>query len=355
MAGTERTEPGTPKRKREARERGEVVRSQELAAGFNLVSGLAAVGAGGALCFQQFRAGFLDAFRAVRLGEWEPESLSAGLRTFGERTLLVLVPLLGGLWLAAALVNYLQVGFHVAGQVVTPKLDRINPLTGFKRIFSLRGWVELAKASVKIAVAGWLVGDELMTRLPGLLSLSGAPLGTSLTAAGALFWGVAWKIGFFFLAVGLADYFWQRFDFLRKLRMTRQEVRDEMRETEGDPLIRSQRRSRHRRLARVRVAAEVARADVVTVNPIHYAVALRYEPQRMRAPRVVAKGQRLWAKLIARLARRHGVPVITNPPLTRLLYHEVEVGQEIPPALYRAVAEILAALFRLKARKGGKA
>jgi flagellar biosynthetic protein FlhB len=239
--------------------------------------------------------------------------------------------------------------------VLTPKWERLDPVKGVQRIISWRGTLELLKALVKITVTSVLVWSVLTKRMPEIMALTGAPVLAQLHSAGRLLAELGGKIGVFFLGLGVLDLLWQRYDFEKKLRMSKQEVRDELRQTEGDPLVKYKRRARHRKLAATRVAAEVARADVVTTNPTRYAVALRYDARRMKAPRVVAKGRELWAKLIVRVARRHGVPVIPNPPLARALYAQVEVGREVPAALYRAVAEILAAIYRMRNRLRRKA
>lgn len=356
MAASDKTEPGTPKRRREARDRGEVARSQELSASINMAAGLTALTLGGTFAYQQVRGFMLQTFGQVGGEALESAAFLARLQAAGVKTLWILAPVLAALLAATLLVNYLQVGFRISTQALSLKWGRMNPASGVKRLFGMHGWIELAKAAFKIALTGQIVWSDLKHRLPDLILLSGAPLPAGLAATGGLLWAVAWKIGLLFLVLGAADYAWQRFDFERKLRMSKQEIRDEMRESEGDPQVKGKQRARHRKMAQTRMAAEVAKADVVTINPTHYAVALRYDSRRMRAPRVVAKGQRLWAKLIVKIARRHQVPVIQNKPVTRLLYKRVEVGQEIPPTLYRAVAEILAALYRIRGRhKGGRA
>lgn len=351
---SERTEPGTPKRKRESRERGEVARSPELSINAGLIAGLAAVSASSSYLYFHLSRYVRARFRSLPTGELGTAEWCSLLNAAALQIVTVLAPVLGALLAAALLANYLQVGFMLTPVVLSPKWDRLNPLSGLKRIFSMHGWVELLKAAAKLALTGAIVWGDLKKQVPGLIAFSGEPLSVSLDASVALFWSVCWKIGGAFLVLGAADYAWKRYEFTRKQRMTRQEVRDEMKESEGDPQIKGKQRSRHRKLARTRMAAEVAKADVVTINPTHYAVALRYDPQKMRAPRVVAKGQRWWAKLIVGIARRHRVPVIQNKLVTRTLYKMVEVGQEIPPNLYRAVAEILAALYRLRTHKGGK-
>jgi flagellar biosynthetic protein FlhB len=270
----------------------------------------------------------------------------------GMTALSILLPFLAAVFFASLINNYLQVGFYLSNSALTPKLARMNPLNGIKRIFSPQGSVELIKASIKILISGSIAWSVFSKRMPELIQTLHAPLKVSLQLSTDLLWEMAWKVGLFFFILGISDFFWQRYSFEQNMKMTKQEVRDEYRQAEGDPTVKSKRRSKHRRLVMSRMAAEVAKADVVTTNPTHYAVALRYDAKSMKAPKVVAKGQDFWAKRIVAVARKHRVPVIENKMVTRAMYKLVEIGQEIPPTLYRAIAEILAALYKIRARKG---
>jgi flagellar biosynthetic protein FlhB len=346
-----RTEPSTSKKQRETRDKGEVARSTEISAGTNLIAGLASTLVLGSYLWVQSRRVFLETFRTLEQAPLTDTGIIAFLQSTGVTTLLTMLPVMGVVVLLTVAVNYMQIGFRIAPAVIQPKFDKINPMNGVKRLFSIQSWAELLKASIKLTIASVLVWGAVSHSLPRLVLLLHSSLAAGLAESAALISAVAWRLCVFFALVGIADYAWQRFQFQKKQRMTKQEVRDEFRQTEGDQTIKSRRRAKHRRLAMTRMAAEVARADVVTTNPTHYAVALRYDQHHMRAPKVVAKGERLWAKLIVRLARKHQIPVIENKPVARALYRYVEVGQEIPPTLYRAVAELLAALYKLKARR----
>jgi flagellar biosynthetic protein FlhB len=351
MAEDNKTERATPKKQREARERGEVARSTEISAGANIIAGLIASTALLRFLYDQTSVFFEKIGRQMRDLPQDP----AGWETLLNQTLFtitwMMLPVAGVILLVTLAANYLQVGFKVTTQPLTPKLEKLNPINGFQRLFSGRAWVELFKSALKIGAMGFIVWGSLRSSMPELIVHSASGLGSNLVVAGKVIWDVIWKLSLFLVGVGVLDYAWQRYDFGRKQRMTKQEIRDEFRQTEGDVYVKSARRAKHRKLAQTRLAAEVAKADVVTTNPTHYAVALKYSQFSMRAPKVVAKGQRWWARLIKGIALRHGIPVIENKPVTRALYHGVEVGQEIPPSLYRAVAEILAVLYKMKARK----
>jgi flagellar biosynthetic protein FlhB len=351
MPDPSKTESATPKKRREARAQGQVARSQELASSVNLMVGVSMLFITGTYICHQLKNYACQVFAQMSSAPGEFKEIMPFLNQAGITVLTTVAPVLAALFAASLLINYAQVGLEFSGDALKPNTNRLNPLNGVKRIVSMRGWVELIKASIKIILSGAIAWGVFSRRLPELTVTTQAPLVAGLNHAGDMLWEMAWKVGLFFLILGAADWAWQKYEYEQNIKMTKQEVRDEYRQTEGDPAMKSKRRSKHRRLVMSRMAAEVARADVVTVNPTHYAVALRYDAPRMRAPKVVAKGQDYWAKRIVAVARLHHIPIIQNKAVTRALYKQVEIGQPIPPALYRAVAEILAALYRLRARR----
>jgi|DewCreStandDraft_5_1066085.scaffolds.fasta_scaffold01062_17 flagellar biosynthetic protein FlhB len=344
MADQNRTEQATPKRRQEARKRGYIPRSAELTTSLSLLGGLLALAAFGPATMRELLAylqGFLLDLRAERLSE-QGVALQA-FAVVGRAA----APLVAGSLIAGVVASVGQAGFLLTSRPIEPRLERINPIAGFGRLFSFRSVIELGKAFLKVAVIGWVALSGLragLSLLPGLLQL---PAGALISVAGGEILRLAIRLGVALLVVGALDFLYQRYDWERNLRMTKQELREEIRETEGDPLVRAQIKARQRALARQRMLRAVPKATVVVTNPVHIAVALRYEPTEMAAPVVVAKGARLMAERIKELARRHGVPVVENPPLAQALYRAVPVGHPIPASLYRAVAEILAMLYRL--------
>src|SRR5581483_7270653 len=243
-----------------------------------------------------------------------------------------------------------QIGFAVRPQLLVPDPGRMNPARGMKRIFSAAGAVGLMKAVLKIAIVGaiayrvlWRAGNDAVAApgmtLDELLAFTGYGMRRLLI-------GMAMALG----VLGVADYLWQRWRHERDLRMTRQEVKEEQKDSDGDPQIRGRFRRAHRELARRRMLTDVKTADVVLTNPVHVAVALRYRPAEMAAPRVVAKGAGELAQKIKDAARTAGIPIVERRALARALFRSVKIGSEIPPALYRAVAEILAYIFSLRGR-----
>lgn len=347
---TERTEKATPRRREEARRRGQVVLSPEVSPVVVLLTVLAVASAGAPGVLAQSRALFADWLAAI--GPTIAHDRPAGPLLL--RAALVvgswLVPFLlltGAMGVAAVIA---QVGWAPTPELLKPDLARVSPGRGFQRIFSVQGAFVLGKSIVKIVVVLVLAYHTIGGTLGATLATPAMAPGDILTVAGT---GLAHLLLVAAIALGVLgaiDYAWQRWRFEQGLRMSRHEVKEEHRETEGDPQIRGRFRRAHRELSKRRMLAEVARADVVLTNPVHVAVALRYRGTEGAAPRVLAKGAGELCERIKEAARTAGVPIVERRALARALYRMVEVGTEIPPALYRAVAEILAYIFSLGGR-----
>jgi flagellar biosynthetic protein FlhB len=259
--------------------------------------------------------------------------------------------LLAALLLIGLFAGLLQTGFNFSVQKLQPRWDRLSPIAGWRRLCSmqslLRGLFAVAKAAIVVAVSIWVLrgrADEVRAVMHGTLS-DAAAVGWTLAV------GLSIAIASALVLIGLADFAYQRFRLEQSLRMSRQELKEELREEEGDPHMRARVRKVQREIAQRRMMEEVPRATVVVTNPTHLAVALRYDRGRMPAPKVVAKGKGFLAKRIVETARRHAVPVIERRPLAQALYRAVQVGQEIPIALYQAVAELLAYVYRLRSAR----
>jgi len=264
--------------------------------------------------------------------------------------LLLLAPLAGTLVVVALGVNFAQVGFVLSWKPLAPKLSALSPTRGFGRIFSKQGGVELVKSLIKVALIAGIAWLTLRHEFAQLTARIGSdPLPTYLQAATVLL-KLGLRVGLALLVLALFDYAFQRWDFEKSIMMSVKEVEEELRQTEGDPRLRARVRSVQREMARRRMMAKVPEADVVVTNPTHLAVALRYDRETMRAPTVIAKGERYLAQRIRELAEQHDVPIVEDKPLARLLY-KVEIEHEIPAALFRAVAELLAYVYRLQARR----
>lgn len=352
-SGQERTEAATPRRRSMARAEGNVAKSTEVisVAGLAVAFGaLAAFGPSIANGLAGVLRGYLGSIATITLDAATVPQLAT--RLFGALALLLL-PFAGLVAIAGVGASVAQNGFLISGKAVAPKFARISPAAGFQRIFSKRALVELAKALIKIAVVGGVVGWALVKVAPQFVPLAVAPpessygwmLVTMLRLAAAAIAALA--------VLALLDFFFQRWDWEQRLRMTRQELKEEFKQHEGDPVLKSKIRSRQMDMTRRRMLNDVKTADVVVTNPIHFAVALKYDPERMGAPRVVAKGARLLAARIRELARAAGVPVVEDPPLARALYKACKVGSEVPLAFYKAIAELLAVVYRKRDRVTG--
>jgi flagellar biosynthetic protein FlhB len=264
----------------------------------------------------------------------------------------MILPFLGILMVITAAGAVAQSGLLLTWKRLALKPDRLNPVSGFKRMFSGEALTRLAMGLFKVGLLTVIAYMCIRGRILTVLSGGGAHPGGVYVLAAKLIFDLAIQMSLVLLVLGIVDYMLQRWRLERQLRMTKQEVRDELKRMEGDPLLKHRRRQMQAQLAMQRINAEVPRADVVVTNPTEFAVALRYDEANMSAPRVVAKGRELLAQRIRQLAEQHGVPVVQRPPLARALYASVEVGQDVPPQFYRAVAEVLAYVYQLSRRAG---
>ncbi|HEY8449432.1 MAG TPA: EscU/YscU/HrcU family type III secretion system export apparatus switch protein [Bacillota bacterium] len=346
----DRRHPATPRRRLEARRRGQVFRSAELGAAAMLLAATALVSVAGAYSFKQMLALLRRA-----LGEWarEPLALADALALGQEAAgalLVALLPLTLGVAVTGLLIGIAQVGPIWSFEPITPRLNRINPLAGLQRMFSRRSAFELAKGLIKLALVGAVTYGAFRHALTVVVELSGAEVPVLAAALGREGLGLAWRAGLALAAVAVLDYLYERHEYERSLMMSPQELKEELRESEGDPQLRSRIRRRQRELAQARMLQEVRRADVVIFNPTHYAVALRYDPDTMAAPMCCAKGKDWMALRIREIARRYDITWVEDRFLARALYTAVEPGEMVPESLYQAVAEVLAFVWRLRGR-----
>ena len=247
----------------------------------------------------------------------------------------------------AIVVNYLQVGAMWSVEPLAPKASKIDPIQGMKRMFSMQALQELAKSLAKMAIVGWVAFSTLKDEFPNFVPLIYQDRWAILSWLGSVSWKLTIRCCAVIIVIAVLDYIYQRWEFERKLRMSKQEVKDEYKQTEGDPMVKSRIRSIQREMARRRMMEEVPKADVVITNPEHLAVALRYNSSKMKAPKVVARGADRIALRIREVAKENGVAIVENRSLAQNLY-KLELGEEIPSRLYQAVAEILAYVYRLK-------
>jgi len=346
----ERTEQPTAKRLAEARERGQVARSGEVGPAMTVLAAAAFLSWMGPAW-----TGSLAALLPSFLADMEPRDWAVvDAEQFLTRALWRFVALAAPMVLVVgalvAAAQVFQVGFLLTGHPLKPNWSKLDVVTGLRSLVSARALVDLAKAPLKLAAFGVVAWVTIRGELSTLMTAAGLDPMAAVRSFGALALTLLWRLGLVHAAIAVLDYGYQRWSHLRSLRMTREEVKDEMRQAEGDPAVRARFRSLHRQYAMRRMMAAVPTADVVVTNPTRLAVALRYDAGTMKAPKVVAKGARLVAQRIRELARGAGVPIVEHKPLAQALYKGVPVGGEIPGKLYRAVAEILAYVWALDRR-----
>lgn len=353
---SDRTEAPTAHRRAEARSKGQVAKSIEINSAAILLASfwlLRAMGADpieplGTLMRRSFTAlGTFPRMGGPETAEITLNTLRSGSLMIGSTALTVVAPLVLLIMAVGIAANVGQVGFLFSQEALKPDFSRISPLNGFKRVFSGRGLFDLLKSLLKIAVISFVVYTALRDNYPALVSTSRMSLTAAISNLAQVGLAVGFKVGLVMVVLAVVDYVFQRREFEKSLRMTKQEVIEEMKRYEN-PQLRSRIRSRQRQLAMNRMMAAVPQADVVITNPTHLAIALSYQHGEMRAPQVVAKGERLVAERIKEKAREHQVPLVENKPLARSLFKLVEVGQEVPLELYQAVAEVLAFVYRVK-------
>jgi flagellar biosynthetic protein FlhB len=350
----ERTEEPTPKRLREAREKGQIARSREL----NTVMVLMAGALGGVMLGQHIIGGLerllVNGFSFDRATALDSNLLPGVVMQNIFDALWLIAPLLLLLLVAAILGPLSLGGWIFSFDSVRPKLEKLDPIKGLGRVFSLKGLMELLKTLAKFIVVTTAAAVLLWMDSGDLLQLGASSIRPALAATGDLImWGFLFLTGVLIL-IAAVDVPFQLWDHSRQLRMTRQEVRDEMKETEGNPEVKAKTRSLQREMARQRMMTEVPKADVVITNPTHFAVALKYDPERGGAPRMIAKGADLVAGEIRKLALEANVPLFEAPPLARAIYYNTRINDEIPAALYVSVAQVLAYIFQLRDfRRGG--
>jgi flagellar biosynthetic protein FlhB len=346
-----RTEKATPRRRVKAREHGQVLRSRDLVAAITLLCLVACMAWRPETWIIAWRSYFAQLLNTAVVTHWED---GLPLLPATARVLLLWAGPLLAVAFGVAVVSTLAQGAPTfAAEALAPNFNRLNPANNLQQLFSLAGISRVLRSLLPTSVILYLALSLIRTQASGILHAARLHSAALLALLGSLCFGLAWRSGLVFLAWSGMDYFLQWQTFEKSLRMTKQEVRDESRESEGSPEVRGRIRRLRREMVRKSLQKSVQRATAVITNPVHYAVALEYRPATMAAPVVVAKGQNLIALKIKELARWNDVPIVENPPLAQALYKATEVGQVIPPKLYAAVAEILAFVFRAQMRLRG--
>ncbi|MDA5107366.1 flagellar biosynthesis protein FlhB [Brevibacillus thermoruber] len=346
----EKTEKATPKKREDARKKGQVAKSADLSPAVSLTAAFLMLILLGSSMFHTFQNVMRESLVTYTSWQVNEENLLVILYQLSFEAVKIVGPILAVVFIVAVFVNYMQVGWLFTTEPLRIKLDKLNPVQGMKRLFSLRSVVELFKSLLKIS-AGILVAFMILwDTKDDLVQLSLKPLeaALSLTAAEASKLGL--YIGLTLVVLAVLDYAYQRYEHEKSLRMSKQDIKDEFKQAEGDPLIKGKIRERQRSMAIRRMMQELPKADVVITNPTHFAVAIRYDAREMSAPTVIAKGQDYLALKIKEIAQKHRIVTMENKPLARALYSQVEIGQQIPEELFKAVAEVLAYVYKLQGK-----
>ncbi len=351
MSG-ERTEQATPRRRDEARQKGQIAKSVEINSAAVMLAAFWLLRLMGSQFYDGLTTVMRRSFAHLPGIDMTIEELQGGALAAGLAMIWTIAPFVLPLVLVGVVANVAQVGWLFSGKTLQPDFNKINPANGFKRLFSLRGLVDLLKSLLKVVIVGFIIYITLRDNYPTIISTSRMQLASGVSMLAQLAIDIGFRVAMVMVVIAAIDYAYQRYEHEKSLRMTKQEVKEEMKQQEN-PQLKSRIRARQRQLAMSRMMAAIPQADVVITNPTHFAVVLRYQQGKMAAPQVVAKGQRLVAQRIKEKAREHSVPLVENKPLARTLFKMVEVGQAVPTELYQAVAEVLAFVYRLKTLKSG--
>lgn len=352
--GGEKTEEPTAKKLGDARKEGQVAKSKDLSGSIMLLSAfvvlkvyLKYMGQGFVDCFREFYTRIGELFDST-LGEFNVQFIIAMLRSGALKMLIMVLPFFAVAVILGVVIDLVQVRWRPTAKPLKPKLSKISPLSGVKRIFSVKTLVQLIKQLVIIAVIGIVVYNNIKKRVGDIYRLYNIPLMSAILLLGDIVLNIGIIISVIYFIVGVVDFVYEKRKFRKDMMMTKQEVKEEWKNTEGSPEVKQKQRQKMQEVSRRRMMQAVPEADVVITNPTHFAVALKYEQNKGRAPVVIAKGEDYLAARIKEKARECNVEIVENKPLARMLYYNVELDEEIPPELYQAVAEVLAFVYNLK-------
>lgn len=344
----EKTEPATPKKKQDARKKGQVAKSAELPGAFIMFFAFLFLLMFGGFFKDRIYRLFTVSFNEYMLLDLSVNNVSHIFGSIIINGAILLSPIAIGTIVIAFLGNYLQIGFLLTGEPLMPKLNKLNPIEGAKRIFSMKSLIEFLKSIFKLMIVGSIAYFTLIGEKEKIVTLAKVPLENIFPYTAKITLTLGLKIAAILIILALLDFMYQRYDHAKKLRMSKQDIKDEYKKTEGDPLIKGKIREKQRRMAMQRMMQDVPKADVIITNPTHFAVAIRYDASEMESPKVIAKGQDYLALKIKEIAKQHEIITMENKPLARALYEKVEIGENVPNELFQAVAEVLAYVYRIK-------
>lgn len=347
MAAGDKTEAPTPRRRSEARKKGQVAKSPEVNTALILLVSFWVLQSAGPAAADSYLSLMKHFFSSLGTVQFDISDVHAGILAVGLVMVKILAPLILTIVVVGVVANLGQVGFLFSGEALKVDPKKINPLSGAKRLFALRSVVDLLKSLLKITIVSIVIYNVVRDNIGVLLAAPRMSVDASIGAILQVAIKSGIQVGVVMLVIAAADFIYQRYEFEKNLKMTKEEIREEMKRYEN-PQLKSRIRARQRQIAMNRMMSAVPKADVVITNPTHFAVALKYDNKKMNAPLVVAKGQRLVAQRIKAVAKENKVPMVENRPLARSLFSSVEIGQSIPDNLFQAVAEVLAFVYRMK-------
>lgn len=346
----EKTEQATPRKRSEARKKGQVGKSREIPSVAVLLAGLSTLYLFGAYMYNHIKSLMQDTFSMIAV----PNQGLAEFLVLGniviERFIVMVLPVMIAVFVTALLSNVLQIGFVLSWESVTPKLSKISPIKGIQRLFSKQTLMELFKSLAKLALVGVIAYVTVKGEMDRLPSLADREVQAILLYILKIAFKIFIRVSMAMIFLAILDFWFQKWQYEQQLKMTKQEVKEEFKRTEGDPLIKSRIKRIQYEIAKRRMMQEVPKADVVVTNPVHLAIALQYDTAEMSAPTVLAKGAGEVAERIKTLAREHHIPIVENRELAQNLYKMVEIANEIPSILYQAVAGVLAYVYKLKGK-----
>ncbi len=348
QSGQEKTESPTERRLQDARKKGDIAKSMEVPSAAVLLAGVVLLYFTGGRMYEQTTGMMQFYFSNLHELLVSPGNMPAISRQAMLIMMEILWPLMLVVFLVALIANYAQVGVLFTAEKITPKLEKIDPLKGFGRLVSKQAMANFLKSIAKMALVGYIAYSEVSKAIPEILPLMDkAPYPILLFMVETAFW-IFLKCALLIALIAAIDYAFQRWQFIEKMKMTKQDLKDESKQSEGDPHVKGRIRSLQMEMAKKRMMSDVPKADVVITNPTHLAIAIKYDALSMKAPQVLAKGAGVVAAKIKEIAREHQVPVVEDKPLAQALYQAVEIGESIPENLFQAVAEVLAYVYNLR-------
>jgi len=348
--GEDKSEQPTEQRREEFKKRGDVFQSKEIASLLVLGAAIIVFYVAGMFFFEQIMNLMRELFTELNTFKITVESLSALSIKMAKVMGMCLFPVLVGTLVAGILSSLAQAGFIFSTELIRFDLDKINPINGFKQFFSPKKLADVVKAVIKLTIIGGIAYSVISNEITNSSGLAEVDVKSLLPYFGKAIFRLVIQVGVLLVVLSLLDFLWERFKYEQRLKMTKQELKEDMKRSEGDPLIKSRIRSLQRAISQKRMMDSIPKAQVILTNPTHIAIALEYDRENMPAPKLVAKGAGFIAEKIKELAKQHGVPIVVNKPLAHVMYKKIKIGQFIPRDLFEATAKVLAYIFKLKGK-----